>query len=103
METPVTEIAVYSVPEPLLPRFLAQQPAAHAVISAFPGFRSLRTLRSAEQPNTFVDYCEWDSLAHAKEANERAMTMPELQIFFELGDGMISFGHYVPAAYHMKR
>lgn len=103
METPVTEIAVYSVPEPLLPRFLQQQSAAHAVISAFPGFRSLRTLRSADRPDTFVDYCEWDSLTHAKAANERAMTMPELQIFFELGDGLITFGHYTEQSRTSKR
>ncbi|NUN71378.1 MAG: antibiotic biosynthesis monooxygenase, partial [Bacteroidetes bacterium] len=94
---------VYTVPEGSLSRYLEQQTAAHAIISTFPGFRSLRTLRSAGQPNTFADYCEWDSLADAKAANERAMTMPELQIFFELGNGLITFGHYTEHAVTPKR
>lgn len=94
MSTPITEVVVYTVKPEILERFLKQQPVAHAAVSAFPGFRSLRTLRSESEPPTFVDYCEWDSLEHAKQANELAMRTPELSIFFELGDGMISFGHY---------
>jgi quinol monooxygenase YgiN len=102
MNTPVYEVAVYSVKEDLLERFLKLQPAAHDAIRQFPGFRSLRTLRSADAPATFVDYCEWDSLEDAQQANQRAATMPELQIFFELGDGMVSFGHYTTGLFTEK-
>lgn len=94
MKTPVFEVAVYSVKEEKLAQFLKHQPIAHSVIKRFPGFKSLHTLHSLDSPLTFVDYCEWESLEDAKNANQQAMSMPELQIFFELGDGMISFGHY---------
>ncbi len=99
MKEPVFEVAVYSVKEEKLEQFLQHQPAAHAVIKQFPGFRSLHTLRSLDSPLTFVDYCEWESIDDAKNANQRAMSMPELQVFFELGDGLISFGHYRTGRY----
>ncbi|MCK9408538.1 MAG: antibiotic biosynthesis monooxygenase family protein [Bacteriovoracaceae bacterium] len=94
MKSPVFEVVVYKVKEEQLSKFLEQQPMAHAVVKNFPGFTSLHTLRSTDSPATFVDYCEWESLEAAQNANQLAMHMPELQIFFELGDGMISFGHY---------
>lgn len=94
MTSSVFEVAVYSVKKEKLKQFLQHQPLAHSVIKRFPGFKSLRTLHSLDSPLTFVDYCEWESLEDAKNANQRAMSLPELQIFFELGDGLISFGHY---------
>ena len=102
MNSTVTEVAVYKVKQELLQSFLEQQKTVHTVISGFKGFRSLRSLRSLESPDTFVDYCEWDSQDDAAAANALAMTLPELNIFFELGDGMISFGHYISSAYTVK-
>lgn len=96
MKSPVFEVAVYKVKEEKLQQFLQQQPAAHGIISKFKGFKSLQSLRSVDNPNTFVDYCEWESHEDAVRANEQAATMPELQIFFELGDGLVTFGHYKP-------
>jgi len=94
MQTPVFEVVVYKVKEEKLQDFLKQQPLAHNTIRQFKGFKSLHSLRSMESPNTFVDYCEWESHDDAVKANEEAMNRPELKIFFELGDGIISFGHY---------
>ena len=102
MHHPITEVAVYTVKEELLHSFLEQQQTVHTVISGFKGFRSIRSLRSLESPNTFVDYCEWDSREDAAAANTLAATLPEMRIFFELGDGMISFGHYTSTAYTAK-
>jgi len=95
MQTSVFEVVVYKVKEEKFQDFLQQQPIAHNTIKLFPGFKSLHTLRSTESPNTFVDYCEWESHEAAVKANELAMNAPELKMFFELGDGIISFGHYV--------
>ena len=94
MKTPVFEVVVYTVQEEKFHDFLQQQPIAHSVIKQFKGFKSLHTLRSLESPNTFVDYCEWESHDDAVKANEMAMNAPELKMFFELGDGVITFGHY---------
>lgn len=94
MQQGVFEVAVYRVQEEKLQEFLQHQPAAHAVIKNFHGFKSLRSLRSLDAPNTFVDYCEWESHDDAVRANERAMNTPELKVFFELGDGVVTFGHY---------
>jgi hypothetical protein len=94
MKAPVFEVVVYTVQEEKLHDFLQQQPIAHNVIKQFKGFKSLHTLRSLESPNTFVDYCEWESHDDAVKANEMAMNAPELKMFFELGDGVITFGHY---------
>ena len=94
MKTPVFEVVVYSVKEEKLQEFLQQQPLAHNTIKQFKGFKSIHSLRSTESPNTFVDYCEWESHYDAVKANEMAMKAPELKMFFELGDGVITFGHY---------
>jgi antibiotic biosynthesis monooxygenase (ABM) superfamily enzyme len=102
MDHTVTEVAVYTVKEEMMKSFLEQQKNIHSVISGFKGFRSIRSLRSLESPNTFVDYCEWDSHEDAAAANARAATVPEMRIFFELGDGMISFGHYESTAFTKK-
>ncbi|MFZ4621160.1 MAG: antibiotic biosynthesis monooxygenase family protein [Bacteroidota bacterium] len=102
MKEPITEVAVYTVKDELMERFLQQQSTVHGVIKQFKGFRSLRSLRSLESPNTFVDYCEWDSHDDAVAANSQAMTLPEMKIFFELGDGMISFGHYATSTFSTK-
>ncbi len=99
MNHPVTEVAVFTVKEELLHSFLEQQQNVNTVISGFKGFRSLRSLRSLESPNTFVDYCEWDSHEDAAAANAIASTLPEMRIFFELGDGMITFGHYTTSVF----
>ena len=102
MQHPVIEVAVYTVKEELLHSFFEQQQTVHTVISGFKGFRSIRSLRSLESPNTFVDYCEWDTPEDAAAANTLASTLPEMQLFFELGDGMISFGHYESTAFTVK-
>lgn len=102
MDHTVTEVAVYNVKEEMMKSFLEQQKNIHSVISGFKGFRSIRSLRSLESPNTFVDYCEWDTPEDAAAANTLASTLPEMQLFFELGDGMISFGHYESTAFTVK-
>ncbi len=102
MNEQITEVVVYTVKEEMLQTLLQQQPIVHRVLKQFKGFRSLRTMRSLDSPNTFVDYCEWDSHEDAVAANTLASTLPELKIFFELGDGMITFGHYVTTAETMK-
>lgn len=94
MTSPVFEVAVVTVAEEKLNEFLKQQKIAHEIIKKFKGFKSIRSMRSIESPNTFADYCEWESYEDAVRANEEAMNMPELRMFFELGDGMITFGHY---------
>ncbi len=94
MQTPVLEVAVIKVAEDKIDQFLIQQKSVHDIIKNFKGFKSIRSMRSIESPNTFADYCEWESYEDAVKANEQAMAMPELQMFFELGDGMITFGHY---------
>lgn len=94
MQTPVYEVAVVTVAEEKVSEFLKQQKMAHDIIQKFKGFKSIRSMRSMESPNTFADYCEWESYEDAVKANEQAMKMPELQMFFELGDGMITFGRY---------
>lgn len=97
MSNPVFEVAVYTVTAEKIQDFISQQPIAHQVLRGFKGFKSLRSLRSIESPNTFVDYCEWESHEDAVNANTQAMITPELKMFFELGDGVISFGHYSTA------
>jgi len=94
MSTPVFEVAVFKIKEENVEEFLKKQSGVHETIKKFKGLKSIRSLRSIEEPNTFVDYCEWDSHEDAVQANEQAMKMPELKMFFELGDGMITFGHY---------
>ncbi|MFA6469119.1 MAG: antibiotic biosynthesis monooxygenase [Bacteroidota bacterium] len=94
MQTPVFEVAVYKVQPEKLDQFLRIQSTAHDVIKKFEGFKSLHTLRSMESSDTFVDYCEWESHDAAQQANAKAAAMPELQVFFELGAGMLTFGHY---------
>lgn len=96
MKPTVFEVAVYKVKEEKLQQFLQHQPVAHGIIKKFKGFKSLQSLRAIDAPDTFVDYCEWESHEDAVLANEQASKMPELQIFFELGNGLITFGHYKP-------
>jgi heme-degrading monooxygenase HmoA len=95
MSKPVFEVIVYTVNERILKEFESNLETAHGLLRSFPGFRNLRTLRKPGTPATFVDYCEWDSLEQAQEAGKKAMEMPEMKLYFELGeDSLITFGHY---------
>lgn len=98
MATPITEVIAYTVREDLLERFQANLASAHAVLHSLPGFRSLRTLRAAGlpgKPATFVDITEWDSEEQARAGGKRAMELPQMAIYFELGEeALITFGYY---------
>lgn len=94
MKEPVPEAAVFSVNEGTFAQFLKYQSAEHAAIKRFSGFSSLHKLRPLDSPLTFVDYCEWETNDDAKNSNQHAVSMPEPKNFFELGDGLNSFGQY---------
>lgn len=98
MATPVTEVIAYTVREDLLERFQANLSVAHSVLHSLPGFRSLRTVRASAVPGkpvTFVDITEWESEELARAGGKKAMEMPEMAIYFELGeDALITFGYY---------
>ena len=100
MATTVFEVIVYTVKEEILEKFESNLDAAHALMKTFPGFRNLRTLRKPGSPATFTDICEWDSLEQAQEGGKKAMEMPEMKIYFELGeDSLVTFGHYENVRY----
>ena len=95
MSHTVYEVIVYTVKEEILEKFESNLETAHHLMRTFPGFRNLRTLRKPGTPATFVDYCEWDSIEQAQDAGKKAMEMPEMKIYFELGeDALVTFGHY---------
>ncbi|HAA16059.1 MAG TPA: hypothetical protein DCE41_31880 [Cytophagales bacterium] len=93
-DEPVIEVVVYQVkPEAVnTPSVLTTE--VNAIISQMEGFVSRSTLQSSEDPTLLMDYVEWESLAAAKAAMEKAQSMPELATFFQSTTKIESMHHF---------
>lgn len=94
------EVAVYRIK----PEKMADFPNIHAAmkreVEAMPGCLGLRSMRQSDDStgvnNTFVDICEWRSLADAHTAQAAVMKNPPpaVQSFFEAVETNLMFGNF---------
>jgi hypothetical protein len=73
-----TEIAIFRVAEDKKQAFQAVRKLMLERIRSFPGFHSIETLVSLENPTLMVDYVKWTSAELAHAAAAQAMQDPQL-------------------------
>ena len=102
-ENTIKEIAVYRIKPEKMAEFPALLEAVAREVRQMPGCLNYTSMKQSaeENPmlpggNTFVDICEWRSLAEAQAANSKTQTSPSpaVQAFFAAFDTIIVFGHF---------
>ena len=88
----IYEVVVYEVKEGNESKDYIQKEVNNAV-SKYKGFISRQVFQSTENPDIFMDYCEWDSLENATDAAESSQKDPELAPFMALISEVKSFYH----------
>ncbi len=83
MKKECVEIVLYVVHEGKLDAFLEARKKIMNEVKRFKGFISATTLRSSQDPNTFLDYLVWDNLEHAQKAFESFPGLPSAKAFME--------------------
>jgi quinol monooxygenase YgiN len=94
------EVAVYRVKPEKMADFRTIHAAMTKEVEAMPGCLGLRSMRQSDDTtgrnNTFVDICEWRSLADAHAAQTAVMknTPAAVQAFFGAVEANVLFGNF---------
>lgn len=91
----IKEVVVYRIKKTQLENFHRLRQTIASEVAGLSGFCSIQTHGHNEESGTFMDVCEWQSAADAKQAFEQFPKLPSAPAFMETFAGEpVYAGHF---------
>lgn len=94
MNTEIKELVIYTVKEELKMEYQKVQHIVKACLEEMPGYLGVQSYRSCGQDNQLMDWVGWETLAHAKNAQQELEKHPQFALLMQYVEGMKFSGHF---------